>query len=576
MRKCERGKEEGKEAEEGGGEQVKKDVTDWVEVRRRTRKKNCKMVQIFVKVNGPKATPMEVNLTDDKVEDVMRQIQKDEDEYVTMNGKVLRRDEMLKSCGVSDGCTIQVTSRMRGGGRYKDKKSKVEKKQVTGQEPVRNEGPVVLESEKEAVIRMLEENEEYRKIIKMFSEGSNEEYGIQYFTTELSEKSGLDASQMNVLECGLRWAVEAKRKKGGEEKRQQEQEEQRRQARREQSEQGKQVRFGDEEQFEETRAESTDEQKVTDGLAEVRTGRGSAGLVQRGDETHRKNETSGKNNETNGKGKGKWNRGKGEHGGKGEDGSKGARQVENLVMDEDQKNMRAMTSEEEEENHKEDVRMLFEMVEKEEIELEMMQKEEMEQGKRRGRVAPNMGAGGSQPQATSDPGKEEKEKKWTRVLSWADCNDEEVQENEEEVEQEKETRQRETTEERPPGLEEEVESESKTQQEKKPSQVGERAGGARGSEESAGSARRGEESAGSARRGEESAGSARRTEESAGGARTKESARGARGREETAGGARAKESARSARRREESAGGARANRAREREELSPTGGTRAT
>ena len=314
MRKGERGKEEGREVEEGGGEEVKKDVTDWVEVGRRTRRKNFKMVQIFVKVNGSKATPMEVNLTDDNVEDVMRQIQKDEDVYVTMNGKVLRRDEKLKSCGVSDGCMIQVTSRMRGGGRHKDKKSKVEKKQVTGQEPVRNEGPVILESEKEAVIRMLEENEEYRKIIKMFSEGSNEEYGIKYFTTELCEMSGLDASQMKVLECGLRWAVEARRKKRGEEKRQQEQEEQRRQARREQSEQGKQVRFGDEEQFEETRAESTDEQKVTDGLAEVRTGRGSAGLVQREDETHRKNETSGK-------GKGKGNRGKGEHGGKGEDGS---------------------------------------------------------------------------------------------------------------------------------------------------------------------------------------------------------------------------------------------------------------
>ena len=125
-------------------------MTDWVEVRRRTRRKNCKMVQIFVKVNGPKATSMEVNLTNDNVEDVLKQVQSDEDVYVTMNGQVLRRDEKLKNCGVSDGCAIQVTSRMRGGGKHKDKKSKVEKKQVTRQEPVRNEGPVVLESEKEA------------------------------------------------------------------------------------------------------------------------------------------------------------------------------------------------------------------------------------------------------------------------------------------------------------------------------------------------------------------------------------------------------------------------------------------
>ena len=110
VRKGERGKGEEREAEEGGGEQVEKHVTGWTQVR---RKKRRKMVQIFVKANGSKATPMEVNLTDDKVEDMMRQIQRDEDVYVTLNGKVLRRNEKLKSCGVSDGCTIQVTSRMR-------------------------------------------------------------------------------------------------------------------------------------------------------------------------------------------------------------------------------------------------------------------------------------------------------------------------------------------------------------------------------------------------------------------------------------------------------------------------------
>ena len=40
-----------------------------------------------------KATPMEVNLTDGKVEDVVRQIQKDEDVYVTLHGRVLKRSE---------------------------------------------------------------------------------------------------------------------------------------------------------------------------------------------------------------------------------------------------------------------------------------------------------------------------------------------------------------------------------------------------------------------------------------------------------------------------------------------------
>ena len=134
-----RKEDEEKEGEEGGGEQVKKDVTDWVEVRRRTRGKRCKMVQIFVKVNGSKATPMEVNLTDDKVEDVMRRIQKDEDANVTMQGKVLRTSEKLKSCGVTDGCTIHVTSRMRGGGKHKEEKREERRKRGESEEKARRE-----------------------------------------------------------------------------------------------------------------------------------------------------------------------------------------------------------------------------------------------------------------------------------------------------------------------------------------------------------------------------------------------------------------------------------------------------
>ena len=85
---------------------------------------NCKKVQIFVKVNVSKVIPMEVSLEDDKVEYVMRQIQKDEDAYVTLHGRVLKRSEKLKRCGVTEGCAIQVTNRLRGGGRHKVKKSK--------------------------------------------------------------------------------------------------------------------------------------------------------------------------------------------------------------------------------------------------------------------------------------------------------------------------------------------------------------------------------------------------------------------------------------------------------------------
>ena len=332
---------------------------------------------------------------------------------MTMQGKVLRRNEKLKSCGVTDGCTIQVTSRMRGGGKHKDKKSKAEKQATSAMTPEQkftdgkegDRGPATQECDLDAAIRMIEENEDSRKMTESMSEGSDEdmERTLQNCRTAGYEVLGWSQEQVEMMERGLRWAVEARRKG-----RRQQEEEQRRRGEQghhlgqEQSKQGKHMRCGDEEQFEE---------------AEVRTGRGSAGLVRGGDERCR-------TDETNRKGKGKGNGGKGEHEGKGGGFGHNWKHPE--------------TREREEE---------------------------------RVRMAPNMGAGGSHPQATSDPGKEEKEKKETRVLSWADCNDEEAKENEEEVEEEKKMGQREMTDERPPGLEEEVENELKTQQEEKPSQV---------------------------------------------------------------------------------------------------------
>ena len=180
------------------------------------------MVQIFVKVDDAKVTQMDVSLTNGKVEDVIRQVQKGEDVYVTMQGRVLRRNEKLKSCGVTDGCTIQVTSKMRRGGRHKDKKSKVEKKQVLRQEPLKSEGPAILESDKDAVIRMLEENELYRKILDDVSGGSDIEvkWKMQHWETTLQAGAGLDKGQMKVVERGFRWAVEARRKGRDEEQEQ--------------------------------------------------------------------------------------------------------------------------------------------------------------------------------------------------------------------------------------------------------------------------------------------------------------------------------------------------------------------
>ena len=409
------------------------------------------MAQIFVKVNGSKVTPMEVNLTDDKVEDVMRQIQKDEDVYVTMHGKVLRRDEKLKSCEITDGCTIQVTSRLRGGGKHKDKRSKADTKQGMEENGKKDQqvGSMsdkcqeMTKDQKDALIQTIERNEGYRRLITTISEAEDWEYKIQRFGKQLQEKSEIGEERAKVMEWGMRWAVEARKRRRDEEQGQS--------MGQEEDKNDKQVHFGEEERLEETQAENTDELKMMSRSEEVRTGRGSA--------TDEKCLT----NEICRKGKGKGNGGKGEHGRKGGEGNKGVMYVENLVMDEDQENMRATTSEE---NHEEDVRKLLEMVEKEERELEMMQQEEMEHEEQRGRVAPNMGAGGSHPQATSDPRKKKKKKKETRVLRWADCNDEEGKENEEEVEEEKEAGQRETTEERPPGLEEvESKQEAKKEQE---------------------------------------------------------------------------------------------------------------
>ena len=448
---------------------------------------------------------------------MIRRIQNDGDVYVTMHGRVLRRDERLKSCEVTDGCTIQVTSRLRGGGKHKDKRSKADTKQgmdKSGQKDQQVESLIdkcqeATQAQKAVMIQLFEENDAYRRMITMISEAEDEEHEIQRFGKQL--QSGVDEERAKLMKLGMRWAVEARKRGRGAEQEQRRQEEQRQ---RRHEEQGQ------------------------------NTGRGSAGLVRGGDERCQTDETSRK-------GKGKGNGGKGEHDGKaGGAGSKGRQQVENLVMDEGQENMRAKTSEE---NHEEDMRKLLEMVEREEMELEMMQQEEMEHEEQWGRVAPNMGAGGSHPQATSDTRKKKKE---TRVLRWADCNDEEGKENEEEVEEETGDDEGETAGSGRSG---------KQAGGKERARGGEKAK-ARAREESAGDARRREESAGGARGAEKSAGGARRAEESAKGARGTKSAGGARGTKEGAGSARRKEGSGRARETGERGQGSRgAKRARERE-----------
>ena len=66
----------------------------------------------------------------------------------------------LESCGVKDGSTVHVMEWPRGGGKHKDKRSQEEKKQVAGQESVRDMGPAIPESEKDKVIQLSEEKDE--------------------------------------------------------------------------------------------------------------------------------------------------------------------------------------------------------------------------------------------------------------------------------------------------------------------------------------------------------------------------------------------------------------------------------
>ena len=241
---------------------VKKDVTGWTVVTRNKRQR--KMVQIFVKVDESKVTLMEVSLTDGKVGDVTRQIQKDEDVYVTMNGKVLRRNEKLKSCGVTDGCTIQVTSRMRGGGREKKQTTKPEgPEQKCDEESKGDEGPAMMHMDE--AMRRLEENEEYQKIIECVSEGSEGEVQqkVQNYLAHIQKVSWMNKEQYEHLESEVWRAFEARRKGRGEEQEQRRQTEQGQNTGQEQSKQGKHLRFGKEDQLKETTAESTDEPEVT-------------------------------------------------------------------------------------------------------------------------------------------------------------------------------------------------------------------------------------------------------------------------------------------------------------------------
>ena len=140
--------------------------------------------------------------------------------------KVLKRNEELRSCGVSAGCTVQVVNRMRGGGKHKNKKYKAEKKTTASpkdQEPERgqqehNEDKIIqnllsCEDAENEVIRRFEENEETRKIIARLAKEDNSD--MERWTQICTEVTGLDDEQKKTVATGIRRAVEARRKGQG-------------------------------------------------------------------------------------------------------------------------------------------------------------------------------------------------------------------------------------------------------------------------------------------------------------------------------------------------------------------------
>ena len=197
--------------------------------------------------------------------------------YVMCEGKVLRRSEELKNCEDRDGCTVHVVSRVRGGGIHKDKESKAETKQVTRQEPMTGVTQETPKKDEDKMIKLLDENR-MKSWVEFWSKGKYDEFGqrMEYWMSSLQERTEVDNERCNIWKCGMRWAVGEGEKRG-------EKHEQRRQEEQEQNAEqqpGKKVCFGEEEQLEETRVESTDEPEVTGQIGEMITGRGTAGLVR--------------------------------------------------------------------------------------------------------------------------------------------------------------------------------------------------------------------------------------------------------------------------------------------------------
>ena len=68
------------------------------------------------------------------------------------------------------------------------------------------------EENRKVMVRMLEENEDNRKMIESMSEGSDAEMEqkLKNYRTACREVLGWNQEQVEMMERGLRWAVEAR------------------------------------------------------------------------------------------------------------------------------------------------------------------------------------------------------------------------------------------------------------------------------------------------------------------------------------------------------------------------------
>ena len=272
------------------------------------------MVQIFVKVDGMKTVAMEVS-PEDKVQKILNTVSgSDWDVYVTSGGRILRGSDKLKSCEVRDGSTVQVMSRMRGGGKHKDKKGKEEKKQVAQLD----DGMCAMACEQMRqvmeTLRTLADKstgEDKRCVVEKVEEGRKAIVGLrkQARGEDLQRVAELEESLKRLEEEMLPWSVEEQEQRRQEEQRRQgEQEEQRRQEEQEQRRQ-------------EEREHATMRNVAMSArmAAKTKTTAVTSATAEAGDES---------TDEAGRKGKGKGNGGKGEHEGKGGGvGRKGTRKL---------------------------------------------------------------------------------------------------------------------------------------------------------------------------------------------------------------------------------------------------------